>query len=420
MRFHPLIFTSLKIKQFMAGIIALKGTVKHYDWGGRAFIPSLLQLEQVPDKPFAEYWLGVHPQADCRLQYPDGREELLRDFLASDPKVRLGEKLLAQFNQLPYLFKALDVKDMLSIQVHPAKAAAEADFAEENKRGIPLDAPHRNYKDANHKPELAVAQGPFWLLHGFRPEASLKAILQEKQALQFLEPVFDQGGYKGLYQFVMEMPQEQVNQHLQPILEEIIPLYQAERLDKMHPDFWAARAAITFNRPGRVDRGIFSVYLFNLVYMEAGQAIFQDAGVPHAYLEGQNIEIMASSDNVLRGGLTTKHIDVAELLKHTRCEATEPRILAGEQKGPLRVYKTPAPDFELSSLTLPAGESFDWEAQAPEIYLLTQGEAQLEQDGTVVELHPGSPAAIQLPGRPARIRAIKDSVLYKAAVPVDK
>ncbi len=404
----------------MAGIMALKGTVKHYDWGGREFIPSLLHLDQVPQKPFAEYWLGVHPQADCRLQYPDGREELLRDFLASDAPTKLGKWVLDRFGQLPYLFKALDVRDMLSIQVHPAKAAAEADFAEENKKGIPLTAPHRNYKDANHKPELAVAQGPFWLLHGFRPEASLKAILQEKQALQFLLPVYDQGSYRGLYQYVMEMAQEDVNQRLQPILEEIIPLYQAERLDKMHPDFWAARAAITFNRPGRVDRGIFSVYLFNLVYLQAGQAIFQDAGVPHAYLEGQNIEIMASSDNVLRGGLTTKHIDVAELLKHTRCEATEPRILEGERTGPLRVYKTPAPDFELSSLTLKAGESFDWEVLAPEIYLLTHGEAKMEQGEAEVSLHPGSPAAIQLPGSPARLRAIKDSVLYKAAVPVDK
>lgn len=401
----------------MTTIATLTGTVKHYDWGGRSFIPALLNLTPVPEKPFAEYWLGVHPQADCRIQWANGTEVSLREYLAIDPASKIGADTFKNFGQLPYLFKALDVKNMLSIQVHPKKEDAKIDFAAENARGVPLDAPNRNYKDENHKPELMVAMGAFWLLHGFRPTASLKAILSEKTPLQFLLPVFEEGGYELLYKTVMEMPQEDVNRHLHPLLEEIIPLYQAERLDKMHPDFWAARAAITFNGPGRVDRGIFSVYLFNLVYMEKGQAIFQDAGLPHAYLEGQNMEIMASSDNVLRGGLTSKYIDVPQLLKHVRCEETHPNILEGEMQGDFRVYKTPAPDFELSSLRLKAGQTISHQAPGTEIYLITEGVAKLEQGSTSVVLQPGHPSALQLPGEAVSITAVMDCVVFKAAVP---
>lgn len=404
----------------MASIATLTGTVKHYDWGGKTFIPALLSLSSIPDKPFAEYWLGVHPQADCRIRWSDGSEVLLREFLADNASEKLGANVYSRFGQLPYLFKALDVKDMLSIQVHPSREAAMKDFAAENEKGIPLDAPNRNYKDDNHKPELMVAMGPFWLLHGFRAADSLRKILSEKTSLQFLLPVFESGGYQGLYKTVMEMSQEDVNRHLQPLLDEIVPAYQAGQLDKMHPDFWAARAAVTFNSPGRIDRGIFSVYLFNLVYMEKGQAIFQDAGVPHAYLEGQNMEIMASSDNVLRGGLTTKHIDVPELLKHVRCEETIPDILEGVQQGGWQVYKTPAPDFELSSIRLNAGESIDNQAMGTEIFLITEGKAELAQGETRVLLEPGQPSAVQIPGEAAKLTALTNCQVFRAAVPVDK
>lgn len=404
----------------MTGIAQLTGTVKHYDWGGTRFIPDLLNLQGPQSKPFAEFWMGVHPQADCKLQFPDGTVTGLREFIEQNPEATLGTAVQARFGNMPYLFKALDVKDMLSIQVHPAKAAAEADFEAENRKGVPLDAPTRNYKDNNHKPELMVAMGDFWLLHGFRPEASMKQILQDIPELNFLLPVFESAGYAGLYKLVMEMPQKEVNAHLQPLLDRIVPLYNNDGLSKMHPDFWAARASITFGRPGIIDRGIFSVYLFNLVFTQKGDAVFQDAGVPHAYLEGQNIEIMASSDNVLRGGLTSKHIDVTELLRHVKCEATEPRILKGEQHGFERVYKTPAPDFELSVLHVPAGQSASLTASTADILLLVEGDASLGQNDTTVNLRKGQPAALLLPGEPAALSASADTTIFRASVPVDK
>src|ERR1051326_1411723 len=153
----------------------LIGTVKQYDWGGFSFIPSLLNVSNGDKKPFAEYWMGVHPQAGCRIELPEGSYDL--PGYIQQHKLLLGDYVNRKFGNIPYLFKALDVRDMLSIQVHPSKAEAEKEFARENEAGVPLDSPQRNYKDTNHKPELMVAMGEFWLLHGFKPEDELKKTL---------------------------------------------------------------------------------------------------------------------------------------------------------------------------------------------------------------------------------------------------
>lgn len=396
----------------------LTGSVKHYDWGGAAYIPSLLNLPNKEEKPFAEYWMGVHPQADCIVQLDDGTSYLLRDKIQANPAAMLGEVVQKRFGNLPYLFKVLDVKDMLSIQVHPSKAEAIIDFARENKAGVPLDSPQRNYKDNNHKPELMVAMGDFWLLHGFKPEKEMKDTLKAVPELEFLLPVFEESGYKGLYSSVMEMPQEEVNARLQPLLDRVIPLYKEGKLDRANADHWAAKAALTFSQAGRQDRGIFSVYLFNLVHVNKGEAIFQDAGVPHAYLEGQNVEIMASSDNVLRGGLTTKHIDVKELLRHVKCEATHPNILKGEKRDKERVYRTPAPDFELSSFEIEKGTSVAFTPHTAEILLLVEGLVDVMTHETILVIQKGSPSAIVFPGQPILLKAVEKSLVFRASVPV--
>jgi mannose-6-phosphate isomerase len=401
----------------MQDIGKLTGTVKHYDWGGPVFIPALLDVLNEKDKPFAEYWLGVHPQADCRVVFPDKTEVLLRDYISREGDKALGAYVQQRFGNMPYLLKALDVSDMLSIQVHPSKAAAEIDFAAENALGVPLDSPQRNYKDDNHKPELMAAMGEFWLLHGFRPPAAMQQVLIQTPELEFLLPIFEKEGYSGLYRSVMEMPQDEVNSRLEPLLTRILPLYEAGKLEKSTPDYWAAKGTLTFSQPGKTDRGIFSVYLFNLVRVEKGQAVFQDAGVPHAYLEGQNIEIMASSDNVLRGGLTNKHIDVKELLKHVKCEATYPAILSGEKKGSETVYKTPAPDFELSSFELEKGSSVSLDILTTDILLLVKGAVQVTGEQGTVEISIGNPSAVLFPAKNTTLRALEDSMVFKATVP---
>jgi mannose-6-phosphate isomerase len=396
-------------------IEVLKGTVRHYDWGGYSFIPFLLDMPNEKQQPFAEYWLGVHPQADCIL---GETQHVLRNVISNNPSGTLGKYVAERFGNMPYLLKALDVKDMLSIQVHPSKAEAEKDFAKENAAGIPLDSPKRNYKDDNHKPELMVAMGDFWLLHGFKPPKELEYTLSNVAELRELLPVYKQSGYAGLYKHVMEMPQPEVNRILRPLVDKVIELYKQNKADKNKEDFWAARAALTFNKGQDIDRGIFSVYLFNVVKLERGEAIFQDAGVPHAYLEGQNIEIMASSDNVLRGGLTTKHIDVPELLKHVKCEPTYPNILKGEIRNSERVYKTPAPDFELSSFSMGENDGVSFTANTAEILLLAEGEVAVYDGGKQVILKRGWPSAVVFPGDKITIRSAGNSLLFRASVPV--
>jgi len=388
----------------MPGIYPLRGIVKYYDWGGTSFIPSLLQMGNDENLPFAEYWMGTHPLGISIVEMTDGKLVPLRELAGN----------------LPYLFKVQEVKKMLSIQVHPSKEAAEIEFARENAEDIPLDAPDRNYKDDNHKPEMLVALGNFWLLHGFKPDNELKDILTNVTELKVLLPLFNESGYAGLYKYVMELPQEEVNSMLQPLVDKIVPIYKKGQLKKTSENFWAARAALTFLNDHNIDRGIFSIYLFNIVHLKKGEGIFQAAGVPHAYLEGHNVELMANSDNVLRGGLTSKHVDVKELLKHVKCEATYPLIIYGEKKsGEEIVYNTPAPDFRLSVFELEAGETTGFSPLSVEILLLTEGVIELDDDNIAIKLQQGNPSAVVLPGQPVYLAAAAKSTIFRASMPVN-
>jgi mannose-6-phosphate isomerase len=275
--------------------------VQHYAWGGFNFIPELLSVANKEDKPFAEYWLGAHPNQPSEI-IVEGSSLPLDKFIDHNKVATLGTSVAKEFNSLPFLLKVLDVRQMLSIQVHPCKKEAETGYVQENKAGISLTAANRNYKDDNHKPELMVALSDFWLLHGFKPEVQLKEALSAIPDFDFMISEFESGGYLGLYKKVMMMEQEEVNGVLDPVISRILPLYENGELSKSHEGFWAARAANTFCSDGNYDRGIFSIYLFNLLHLKKGEGVFQQAGLPHAYLEGQNVEIMANSDNVLRAG----------------------------------------------------------------------------------------------------------------------
>lgn len=401
----------------MPDIYHLKGSVKHYDWGGNSFIPALLQMDNNDKKPYAEYWLGVHPNDNCVIELPAGNTKLLREFIHEN-KSLLGDEIKKRFGDLPYLLKILDVKDMLSIQVHPDKKTAEKEFAEENKKDIPLNSPNRNYKDDNHKPELMVALSDFWLLHGFKSKEKLKEILQNISELKSLLAIFEKNGYEGLYKTVMEMPQSEVNNILEPLVNRIIPLYEKGKLDKSQEDFWAARAAITFHQHKKIDRGIFSIYFFNLLHLRKGEGIFQDAGVPHAYLEGQNVEIMANSDNVLRGGLTNKHIDAKELLKNVKCKEKKINILSGDKIKNEIIYKTPAPDFQLSVFSLGKGQHISLTVNNAEIFLLTEGKIELSDGSKTISLQPGNPAGIAFAGEKVELFATEKSIVFKAAAAI--
>ena len=353
----------------------LSGKVQHYQWGGDTFIPQLLGIENPKHEPFAEYWMGAHESGPGILEGTSPAS--LQQYIHDHPSV-LGSYIRNTFRKLPYLLKILDVKDMLSIQVHPDKKSAEVEFARENSSGVALNATTRNYKDDNHKPELMLALSDFWLLHGFKEPKVLKDTFTSVKELAFLDTIFDKGSYKAVYTLVMEMDQHKVNMHLDSLLSRIVPAYQEGSLRKDQADFWAARAALTFNKGENIDRGIFSVYMLNLVNLKPGEAIFQDAGILHAYLEGQNVEIMANSDNVLRGGLTPKHIDVRELIKHVSFGPVIPLVIDGESISVTeKIYETPAPDFQLSSINLSNGRNVKIEARTTEIFFLFEGTVEV-------------------------------------------
>jgi mannose-6-phosphate isomerase len=212
-----------------------------------------------------------------------------------------------------------------------------------------------------------------------------------------------------------------VNRILQPLIDNIAEIYKDAEPEKEDEDFWAARAAKEFCGGGNIDRGIFSIYLFNLIHLQKGQGVFQDTGVPHAYLEGVCMEIMANSDNVLRGGLTHKHIDVNELLKHTRCEATYVKILEGEEiNSSEKLYSTPATDFRLTVIELKTGESAELNPSGPEILVITEGIASIRNGQESIELKAGEPSAVLLPGGTVWVKAAAESTVFRASVPVHK
>ena len=394
-------------------IFKLKGVIQHYSWGGYNFIPQLLGINNAEKKPFAEYWMGAHGNYPASIDN-HGKEIPLNDFIRTNLDGILGSEVSKKYSSLPYLLKVLDVRQMLSIQVHPSKQAAELAFEEENKKNIPVNAPHRNYKDANHKPESMVALSDFWLLHGFKKKEDLENILDKETEFFFLKDVFFTSGYKGLYERVMLMDQSGVNQVLAALVQKIIPLYNNGSLPKTSEDFWAARAALNFCRDGNYDRGIFSIYLFNLVHLKKGEGVFQPAGLPHAYLEGQNVEIMANSDNVLRSGLTDKYIDVGELLKHVKFEATIPKILNPQSHH--KIFLSTAEEYELQQYLLENGDEQKIETNTGEIFLLLEGSLQVISDDQKVEIRKGDSIFVKA-GCKLQVMPLSNINLFRATVP---
>jgi mannose-6-phosphate isomerase len=399
-------------------LLPITGKVQHYAWGGYYYLPKLLNLPVKKGETYAEFWLGAHERGSAEFVNGSSNPVTLKDYIKAFPEQTLGEKASKSFGQLPFLLKVMDVKDMLSIQVHPTRQNAQIEFDAENEKGVALESPERNFKDNNHKPELVLAQSEFWLLHGFKSPKALQTVLRETPELHFLVPVFGGDNYKKLYQHVMELPQVQVDRHLKTLVERITTHYNAGKLNKDKEDYWAARAAITFAQNNHIDRGIFSIYFFNVVHLQPGQALFQDAGLPHAYLEGQDVEIMSNSDNVLRGGLTVKHVDVPELMKHIKFVPTVPQIINGTPDGFGRlVYPTTADDFELSRIQVAKGETVELPSDSIGIFLVFTGSVDVcEKEGKGFKRNKGE-AWVSFDKAVNKIKALDDAVIFQAAIP---
>ncbi|RYY90092.1 MAG: mannose-6-phosphate isomerase, class I [Chitinophagaceae bacterium] len=393
-------------------VFPITGIVQHYAWGGRVFLTEMLREKQL-EKPSAEYWLGVHPACPSMVETPSGPEPL-DCFIAREPEFTLGTPVRERFGNLPFLFKVLDVAQMLSIQVHPDAAQAKAGFDREERQGIPIDAPQRNYKDRQHKPEALVALSEFWLLHGFRDEGVLQTVLAGVPELLELQPFFE-GDYRKLYEHVLRLPQAEVNRILQPLVNRIVPEYRSGTLSKYEPDFWAARAVETFCPAGDLDPGLFSIYFFNLVRLQPGDGLFQPAGLPHAYLEGQCLELMANSDNVLRAGLTPKHRDVDELLRLVRFEATEPQVLR-RSPGTCALYEAPVDEFVLEHCRVNESDRHFVVSEGPSIVLVLEGTGTAHEGRTSHSAERGT-AFFCCAGAVLEVQAQTPMTLCTATVP---
>ena len=392
----------------------LQGIHRHYDWGGTSFIPQLMKHDNTALQPFAEYWMGAHPSAPAMVALETGTVAL--DQLIQENTIQfLGPKTAERFGSLPYLFKILDVEKMLSIQVHPSKSNAVIGFEKEQLAGIPIDAANRNYKDQNHKPEVMVALSDFWLLHGFLPAAQLKTRLASLAPLQPLLSIFGEEDYAGLYSHFMRLTNEAADAILRPLLDLAVTEVGAGRVDKSHPHWWANKYYGGVVPATTIDKGILSIYILNIVNVPKYQGVFQGAGLLHAYLEGQNIELMANSDNVLRGGLTPKHIDIEELIQHVQFEPTIPNLLKGDALGTFEMqFPCPVPDFGLTKMAIPAGETYTNQTRSFEMFLVIQGSATLNG----ITLEAGELAAVQADAHyTITSSGSETAILFKSFVP---
>ncbi len=326
----------------------LQGCVKHYSWGGKRYIPELICLANEGNEPFAELWYGQH--AGCPSVTSEGTT--LTDLMATSPETFLTPRERKRWkNELPFLCKVLDVQDMLSIQIHPNRTEASKGYKEEENRNIPRDAPERTFRDRNHKPEMMYALSEFYLLQDFRKEDEMLTNLKRFSSLKALADKLKSKGLEDFYRDFMQQSQDQINEDLEPFVQEINGVEIPE--DPLVPEYWIKRAIAQFCTPHKVDRGILSFYLMNLVHLMPGEVVFQASGIPHAYLRGQNIEIMASSDNVIRGGLTSKYIDAEALSKLVRFDQRKLHYLQPEEENPSQKnFTSPAEEFQLSVIEL--------------------------------------------------------------------
>jgi mannose-6-phosphate isomerase len=398
-------------------ILLLKNTVQPYAWGSFTDIPKLLGEPYPSDSPQAELWMGAHPKAPSMVNYRD-KWERLDKLIERHPEEILGKTAAAKFdNKLPYLFKVLAAAQPLSLQAHPSLDQAREGFRKENAGGIPLDSPRRNYKDDNHKPECICALTPFWALNGFRKISEILSLFESisptglQNQLKHLKENQNPEGLKIFFHALMTLAPE-VQKHITGEC-----LAKIDRHTHGNPIYkWMV--ALSETHPANI--GILSPILLNLICLQPGEAMFLPAGELHAYLEGTGIELMANSDNVLRGGLTSKHMDFKELLSVLRFDQRDIEIFTPKlQPNGEKIYPSQAEEFVLSVLTLTRGITYESPSNRNiELMLCTQGTAVITDTtrGEAISVNRGISLAI--PAAVGKYCIEGDATLFKAAVPV--
>jgi mannose-6-phosphate isomerase len=383
----------------------LTNTVRHYPWGSRTVIPELLGEPSPAEQPCAELWMGAHPDDPSVLS--DGTP--LDKAIASDPEGLLGPAALERFGpRLPFLLKVLAAETPLSLQAHPTPQQAEAGFAAEERAGIPRDDTTRTFKDPYHKPELLLALTTFEALCGFRPvEESLHCLA--KLQVPELKPTIAalaRGGLRAAVPQLIALSGRRRTALVETVAEAAARFVAAADPEFINTYRWAAALAESY--PG--DPGVVISLMCNHLKLAPGEAIFLPAGNLHAYLCGAGVEVMAGSDNVLRGGLTTKHVDLAALIEVLDFrDGRVPILHPVLGPGGLR-YPVPVEDFDLTRCQLDAGAG-TLTTSGPQVLLCTEGTAVLSSAADDLVLEKGRSAFVPA-GEPISARG--PAVLYRA------
>jgi mannose-6-phosphate isomerase len=402
----------------------LKGVIQPYAWGSTTLLADLLGHPNT-GKPEAELWLGAHPSAPSRMLGPSARDlGCLSDAIESDLAGTLGMRCVEAFGEtLPFLLKVLAAAEPLSLQTHPNEAQARAGFALENERGVAPSAPQRMYKDPRHKPELICALTPFRALCGFRPMSESCALASDmvlpelSKFLPALQKEADQGQSQSptLVLLMQALLSASIADQTALVARVCAALKQSAR--------WTVEEALATELAERYpsDAGVLIALFMNQVTLSPGEALYLPAGNLHAYIEGLGIELMANSDNVLRGGLTPKHVDVAELARvlvpncgRARPVLREPVAAAHE----IVRYVTAATEFELQRHLWSAtgAGAYAWKADGPEIWFLTEGALELQGSLGAITLAKGQAAFVPA-GLEVSASSSTYTVAYRALVP---
>jgi mannose-6-phosphate isomerase len=397
----------------------LEGVLRDYAWGSRHVLAAL-EGRQVPSAaPEAERWFGAHPTGPATLRLADGTAWPLDAAIAADPHGLLGPDVVARFGpRLPFLLKVLAAADPLSLQAHPPTATAQAGFADEEARGVPLDAPHRRYRDPWPKPELLRALTPVTALCGFRAPDRTRALLAELAVaeLTWLADALRRDGDAAIAPVVRRLLTTPADQRRSLVAA------VAERAAELPEDGWGPEAAVVRRLAARYpdDPGVLVALLMPLIHLAPGEALHLPAGNLHAYVEGAGVEVMATSDNVLRGGLTPKHVDVDELLQVLDDRPGEvPRVVAVPGVPGESVLPAPTPFFRLSELHPRPGAPVALERRGPQVLLCAAGRARVGVDDIALELRAGEAAFVAARAAEARVVTRgddEDVLVFRATV----
>ncbi len=405
----------------MKNIFLLQNVIQDYAWGSSTAIPALMGNENASGPPQAELWMGAHPKAPSMVKI--GNQPVsLADLIKKHPQDILGESTAAQFNnRLPYLFKVLAAAQPLSIQAHPDLKQAKQGFERENRLGIPLNDPQRNYRDNNHKPECLCALGPFWALNGFREIDNILGLIAKlnlnclaKEAA-YIRDNPNSSGLKAFFQALLTMPAKQKQVVLTQATAEASILSDTNPAETNPAFQWILK----LNQAYPQDIGALAPLFLNLICLQPGEAIYLKSGELHAYLEGVGIELMANSDNVLRGGLTAKHIDVPELLRCLNFEERELQISTPDKINAFEwVYPTYAEEFMLSKMVIKqAMGAVSIESPSVEIVLCTEGAAAITDISNNHQVALDKGASVIVSASASQYSLAGQATLYKASVP---